>query len=111
MEEISRLFPVNIEGMLEVADGEPERTDGQEGGFPHVRMTSDGGIFINGHRMEAVTDMTVKPAFRNDCHTVILEFERLSRQNRRQKPTRSRSTTPLKLSLTPQTAPFSRTRT
>ena len=75
MEEISRLFPVNIEGMLEVADGEPERTDGQEGGFPHVRMTSDGGIFINGHRMEAVTDMTVKPAFRNDCHTVILEFE------------------------------------
>lgn len=75
MEEISRLFPVNIEGTLEVADGEPERTDGQEGGFPHVRMTSDGGIFINGHRMEAVTDMTVKPAFRNDCHTVILEFE------------------------------------
>lgn len=75
MEEISRLFPVNIEGMLEVADGEPERTDGQEGGFPHVRMTSDGGIFINGHRMEAVTDMTVKPAFRKDCHTVTLEFE------------------------------------
>lgn len=75
MEEISRLSPVNIEGILEVADGEPERTDGQEGGFPHVRMTSDGGIFINGHRMEAVTDMTVKPAFRKDCHTVILEFE------------------------------------
>lgn len=75
MEEISRLSPVNIEGTLEVTDGEPERTDGQEDGFPHVRMTSDGGIFINGHRMEAVTDMTVKPAFRKDCHTVTLEFE------------------------------------
>lgn len=75
MEEISRLSPVNIEGTLEVTDGEPERTDGQEDGFPHIRMTSDGGIFINGHRMEAVTDMTVRPAFRSDRHTVTLEFE------------------------------------
>lgn len=68
MEEINRLSPVNIERTLEA-------TDEQEGGFPHVRMTSDGGIFINGHRLEAVTDMTVKPAFRSDCHTVTLEFE------------------------------------
>ena len=75
MEEINRLSPVNIESILEVTDDEPERTTGQEGGFPHVHMTSDGGIFINGHRMEAVTNMIVKPAFRSDCHTVTLEFE------------------------------------
>lgn len=75
MEEINRLSPVNIEGILEVTDDEPERTTGQEGGFPHVRMTSDGGIFINGHRMEAVTGVTVKPDFRSDCHTVTMEFE------------------------------------
>lgn len=75
VEEISRLSPVNIEGTLEVTDDEPERTIEQEGGFPHVRMTSDGGIFINGHRMEAVTDVNVKPAFRSDCHTVTMEFE------------------------------------
>lgn len=68
MEEINRLCPVNIEGVLEA-------TDEQEGGFPHVRMTSSGGIFINGHRLEAVTDITVKPAFSSDCHTVTLEFE------------------------------------
>ena len=75
MEEINRLSSVNVESTLEVTDDEPEETTGQKGGFPHVRMTSDGGIFINGHRLEAVTDMTVKPAFRSDCHTVTLEFE------------------------------------
>ena len=75
MEEINRLSPVNIESILEVTDDEPERTTEQEGGFPHVCMTSDGGIFINGHRMEAVTDVTVKPAFRSDCHTVTMGFE------------------------------------
>ena len=68
MEEINRLSPVNIEETLEA-------TDEREGDFPHVRMTSDGGIFINGRRLKAVTDMTVKPAFRSDCHTVTLEFE------------------------------------
>ena len=75
MEEISRLSPVNIEGTLEVADDEPEITVGHEEGFPHVRLTSDGGIFINGHRMNAVTGMTVNPAFRDNCHTVTLNFE------------------------------------
>lgn len=68
MEEINRLCPVNIEGVLEA-------TNEQEGGFPHVRMTSSGEIFINGRKLKAVTDMTVKPAFRSDCHTVTLEFE------------------------------------
>ena len=68
MEEINRLSPVNIEETLEA-------TDEREGGFSHVRMTSDGGIFINGRRLKAVTDMTVKPAFLSDCYTVTLEFK------------------------------------
>ncbi len=75
MEEFHKLSSINIESALEITADESGRTDEPENGFLHVRMTENGGIFINGQRMEAVTDVNIKPAFCNDRHTVKIEFE------------------------------------
>lgn len=43
--------------------------------FPHVRLTENSGIFINGKKIEGVRNLLIKPAFRDFCHTITIEFD------------------------------------
>lgn len=76
MKKFKELFfgNINIKYTLEIPDSKSEEIK-SESDFSHIHITENNDVFIDGHRIEDVTSIAVRPDYQNHNHTVTIKIK------------------------------------